>query len=319
MMADDDLIEEDGPPIQNGPAPRRRINNWLIIGIIAAVIAGVLLARTAWDGRWGGDVPENAVTAAAAPDAEAMCSAQATYDAIRGELFRRAAQVRGSDEQAYRRLSDFALLRMTGPIVRSVDDELRSVACTARAELDLPPGVRTSDGRRSLSGDLDYMIQPAADGTGNVIRLGSADSIVQPLATLVRIAAPPTAPLIPPHIQEEIEPVEETQPPEPAPQPPAAAPEPVAANPSFDCNRARTRGEVAVCNDPGLAALDRQMAGEYYTAMRQANRQQRALLERTRGRFLAFRDRCQTNQCIADAYRGRMREIGDIMTDRWRG
>jgi hypothetical protein len=39
------------------------------------------------------------------------------------------------------------------------------------------------------------------------------------------------------------------------------APSPRAtASPSFNCAAARSRGEVAVCNDERLAALDRQMA-----------------------------------------------------------
>jgi hypothetical protein len=83
------------------------------------------------------------------PDAEAWCSAQGTYDAIRGELFRRAAQVRGSDEQAYTRLADFALLRMSGPIVRSVDEDLRSVTCTPGPISTCRPecGLPTESGR----------------------------------------------------------------------------------------------------------------------------------------------------------------------------
>jgi uncharacterized protein len=40
-------------------------------------------------------------------------------------------------------------------------------------------------------------------------------------------------------------------------------------------------------------------------------------LERTRGRFLAFRDRCGSDRCIADAYRGRITEIRDIVDGRW--
>jgi hypothetical protein len=44
----------------------------------------------------------------------------------------------------------------------------------------------------------------------------------------------------------------------------------------------------------------------------------RALLERTRGRFLGFRDRCRTDACIADSYRGRITEIRDIVDGRWR-
>ncbi|HUG45580.1 MAG TPA: hypothetical protein VMK31_03590 [Sphingomicrobium sp.] len=310
-MVDEDIHQDEAPE------RRRRVSGWLIVGIIAAVIAGLLLARTSWEGRWTSDIPENAIVTAAAPDAEAWCSAQSTYDAIRSELFRRAAQVRGSDEQAYRRLADFALLRMSGPIVRSVDEDLRSVTCSARAGLDLPPGVRTSSRQRSLSGELDYLVQPAADGSGNVVRLGNADSIVVPLATLARMAAPQTAPLVPPELGEQSQP--EGPPPEPGPEPQLSPREPIAANPSFDCDKARTRGEIAVCNDPGLAGLDRQMAAQYNSALRQANRQQRSLLQRTRNRFIAFRDRCGTSQCIAEAYRGRMREISDIMADRWRG
>ena len=44
---------------------------------------------------------------------------------------------------------------------------------------------------------------------------------------------------------------------------------------------------------------------------------ERAVLQNTRSRFLSFRDRCGTNSCIADTYRGRMREIEDIMAGRW--
>ena len=41
----------------------------------------------------------------------------------------------------------------------------------------------------------------------------------------------------------------------------------------------------------------------------------RAELERSRNRFLAFRDRCPSDACIADTYRGRMREIRDIVDE----
>jgi uncharacterized protein len=89
--------------------------------------------------------------------------------------------------------------------------------------------------------------------------------------------------------------------------------------PSFNCARARTRGEIAVCNSAELAALDRQMAGFYQNAYRGAEPEARALLERTRRSFLTFRDRCGSDRCIADAYRGRITEIRDIVDGRWRG
>jgi len=313
------VIEKDEPETGEEPIEHKRRNRWLIVALLAAVAAGILLASSVWTNRWSdGNAVGNELVEDTRPDPEEWCAAQSTYDSIRRELFRRAAQVRGSDQQAFARLSDFALLRVSGPIVRGIDERLESVTCSGTANLDLPPGV-TVEGRRSLSGDIDYMVQPAADGTGNVVRLGNADSIVVPLAALSRTGAPRAAPLVPPALEE----MEQPQLPDDEglaePESAEPSPSPVRASPSFDCGRARTRGEIAVCGDPGLAALDRQMAAQFNDALRQANRSQRQLLERTRGRFLSYRDRCATNQCVADTYRSRMREISDIMADRWRG
>jgi uncharacterized protein len=111
--------------------------------------------------------------------------------------------------------------------------------------------------------------------------------------------------------------------PAPAPAPPSAqpaptaAPRPVGARPSFDCGNAHTRSEIAVCSNAGLATLDRQMAAQFDRAMSAADPEERTLLTRTRSRFLSYRDSCGSNACIADAYRGRIREIHDIMTGDW--
>lgn len=316
-------MEDKEPVVEPTTEERKRRYRWLIVALVAAVAAGVLLASTVWENRWSDEdnAVGNGLLGATAPDPQTWCAAQGTYDAIRRELFRRAAQVRGSDQQAYTRLSDFALLRVSGPVAQDVNGEVQSVTCSGTAYLDLPPGVAVAGGRRSLSGDLEYMVQPAADGTGNVVRLGNADSIVVPLATLARRGAPQSAPLVPPNLEDQA--IEQ---PEPVQQVPDRGPEedeerssPAVANPSFDCGRARTRGEIAVCGDPGLAALDRQMAAQFNAAMSRGDAQQRSLLQRTRGRFLSYRDRCATNKCVAETYRSRMREISDIVAGRWRG
>ena len=301
----------------SGKGARRRINPWLIVALVAAIAAGVLLASSVWTDRWSGkgEVPENAVAEKNAQDPQTWCAAQSTYDAMKRELFRRAAQVRGSDDQAYARLADFALLRVNGPIVRGVDDRIRSVSCTGTAVLDLPPGVAVAGGRRSLSGDVDYSIQPAADGTGRVVRLGNADAIVVPLATVSRTGLPQSAvPALP-----EGGPANATQPETGVPQPAQQQPVPAQASPSFDCDHVGNSAEAAICSNPGLAALDRQMAADFQRAMGSADRGQQRLLERTRKRFLTYRNRCATNQCIEETYQSRIREIGDIMTGNWRG
>jgi uncharacterized protein len=113
------------------------------------------------------------------------------------------------------------------------------------------------------------------------------------------------------------------QQPRPAPEPitgpePAPAEDPpprTASRPSFNCASARTRSERMVCSSDALAARDRSMASVYNRAMEDADPETRTILRRTRDRFLAYRERCGSEACIADAYQGRTEEIRDIMAD----
>lgn len=295
---------------------QRRI--WLIVAIAAAVAAGILLASSVWTlGGSGKDNERSAEIDERLLVPEKQCALQSTYDAIKRALFARAARQRGGDEAAFAKLSDFALLRMQSPVLRGVDEDLSRINCNGLAVLQLPPGIKVKDGGEMLSSPIDYAVQPSADGTGNVVMLGNADAITVPLATIQRTRTVPAAPLVQPGMEPAatpgVVPVDLAAPapaPEPQPQP--------AARPSFNCSSARTSGEIAVCNDPGLAALDRQMAAQYQGAMSRADSRQRSLLQSTRSSFLAYRDRCGSAACVADTYRGRMREIGDIMAGRWR-
>ena len=307
----------------------------LIAGAALLLILGFLFLR-------GGNEDQDKLTGneratAAADDPEKRCSSKATYDLIKRELFRRAAQVRGSDQASFNRLADYAALRMERPVLESEDEEKQQVSCSGSLSLDLPPGVAVVGGRRSLTSDVDYSLQRAADGSGDVLTLSNADAIITPLATLARTAqgaSPSPSPADPTY-----DVPGETPPPSiaptPAPPPTAAAPyapapvrppvqqqrpDPVqssTARPSFNCSNARTRGEIAVCRDGGLASLDRQMASQFNQAYAQAGPGERAMLNRTRTRFLTFRDRCESDACVADAYRGRMAEIRDIMSGQW--
>jgi hypothetical protein len=235
-------------------------------------------------------------------------------------------------------------VRVTNPVLREEDEGLERVSCTARVALDLPPGVQVVGGRRTLSASISYALQPAADGSGDVLTLSGAEGITVPLATLSRegaVPAPttsdapaadngityrqpdgedsdvlqPAAPNTSPP-PEAPAPVDRT-PERVAPPPPVAPPTTAAVSPSFNCARAGNRAERAICGNSGLAALDRQMANRFFAARREANTTQRVLLDRTRGSFLAYRNRCTNDSCIAAAYQGRIREIGDIMADRW--
>ncbi len=297
----------------------RRLNPTVIALLAGLLVLLLLLFVFARRGDENKDrLSDDQIAGRAATDPEKACGSQKTYDLIKRELFRRAAQLRGSDQAAFNQLTSYSVIRMDAPMLKSHDEELGTVQCSGSLALDLPPGVAVVGGRRTLTADIDYALQPAADGSGDVLKLTNADAIITPLATLARVDAAAedplanaTGPALPP-ISADPGPVAPL-PAEPAP-PATAGP---GARPSFNCQYARTRGEIAVCNDAGLAALDRQMAAEFSRAMAQASAGERAMLQNSRGRFLSFRDRCGTNSCIADTYRGRMREIEDIMAGRW--
>ena len=251
---------------------------------------------------------------AAATDPEKACASQATYDLIKGQLFRSAAQLRGSDQPAFDKLAAASVARMDAPMLKSHDEQRGAIACSGTLSLDLPPGVAVVGGRRTLSADIDYTLQARLDGN-SALTLTNADAIITPLSTLAKVGTPLEDPLAPTNQADPIDAppfVAEPLPTEPAPAAPAPR-----ARPSFNCQNARTAGEIAVCNDPGLAALDRQMGAQFNTAVADADAEQRIALQNTRGRFLDFRDRCRADDCIADAYRGRMNEIRDIMAGRW--
>lgn len=275
--------------------------------------------------------------ATAAQRPEDRCATQATYDLMKRELFRQAASLRGSDGPVFDRLSAYAALRVEAPVMEQQDEGLGMVSCAARVALDLPPGVAVVGGRRTLAANVSYAVQPAADGSGDVLTLRGADAIAVPLATLARDggqAATSPAPQEEPAVTSAGSAASEPEPepatpssrpvqPVPAPPPPAAAPRTeraeTSARPSFSCDRARTRTEIAVCRSPNLAQLDREMASFYTRSYRAADPETRRLLEQTRNRFLGYRERCGSDACIADAYRGRITEIRDIMDGRWAG
>ena len=67
-----------------------------------------------------------------------------------------------------------------------------------------------------------------------------------------------------------------------------------------------------VCSDPELARADRAMSSSFYAALANADPTARRALRASRDRFLAFRDRCGSAGCIAQAYADRIEEIRDI-------
>jgi hypothetical protein len=220
------------PPARRGP------NRWLLILggllLLGAIVFGLSLTRSGpgSDAITSADNEGGKKTAAADP--EARCAAPATYDLIKRELFRQAAATRGSGEAVFAKLPSYATLRVSNPVLREQDEGLERVSCTASASLDLPPGLAVVGGRRTLTANIGYDVQPAADSSGEVVTLSDAQGIVIPLSTLARIgganARPSDATTPVPDVRKVPAPEDPPAGP-PPPAPPAEPAPPVAARP----------------------------------------------------------------------------------------
>lgn len=295
--------------------PVQKLNpHYVALGILCALILAGLIFIFAGGGPTSEDKlgDQQATANVDIEDPEARCANSAYYDRIKTELFNRAAAGRTEEREAFDKLAKFAVLRAETPILRGYDQRTNTVSCSAYVSIDLPPGVAAAGARRTISAEVGYAIQ------GDRLSLTDAETIVGSLATLSLEGQPPEAGLDDTLLNGDAS----------VPEIPVGTPE--SANketgpatsypgrPSFDCDDAGTRGEIAVCQNSGLAALDVNMATQYRRAVGAASPQKRAILAQTRDRFLSYRDNCPTVGCMRDAYVGRMQEIRDIMEGRWR-
>ena len=126
----------------------RRLNPTVLVLLAGVVVLLVLIAYFASNRNPNQDKLTGNQVAAAQPQvsAEKRCAGQATYELIKRELFRRAAQLRGSDQAAYDKLGAYAVARMENPVVESESNATGAVNCSGSLSLDLPPGVAVVGG-----------------------------------------------------------------------------------------------------------------------------------------------------------------------------
>jgi len=83
-----------------------------------------------------------------------------------------------------------------------------------------------------------------------------------------------------------------------------------AARPSFDCRQARNAAERSICNDPGLADLDIQMARRYARMQNNIDGRPAEILRDEQRAWLRRRDACPTSACIRAIYENRAATMG---------
>ena len=139
-------------------------------------------------------------------------------------------------------------------------------------------------------------------------RMSSRETVAPPRASASQVRAPvalPRASTPPVRV-----PAVEVRAIEPRPAPRVVPrPEPRFSNPSFDCGRVSSRVLEAVCASPRLAALDVEMSELFFDVRAAADPETRIDLEATRADFIARRQSCRDDACIARVYRERIGEL----------
>lgn len=80
--------------------------------------------------------------------------------------------------------------------------------------------------------------------------------------------------------------------------------------PSFDCAKASTFSEKAICSDPLLGKLDGALSENYkYMLASDIGDGARFDLKESQKKWLIERNRCANNQCLSDTYRKRIDEV----------
>lgn len=311
-------------------------------------IGAAMLALSLWGCGWtepktpAADERRASEKRAQARQLRRACGSPETYDRLKAYVFDEATKIRRGGSSMLDTIAAHVTVRMENPVAKSRDEALDVTVCEGRFVLDLPPGLEDAfDGDRRLQADVEYAAQAAVDGSGLVYQMQGAEPIIYRLAALTlnrrdaaEVAAapgtaPPPAPVRrppdpvpepaappPPSDPPRSDPPPPPRPAEPRPPRPEAAPAPerqvAVARPSFNCRVARGRVERMVCGDAELATLDRRMSSAFYAALARGGPDTRVALRGSRDRWLAFRNRCPSPACVAQAYRDRMDEIADI-------
>jgi uncharacterized protein YecT (DUF1311 family) len=107
-----------------------------------------------------------------------------------------------------------------------------------------------------------------------------------------------------------IAPASTAPPPAPSPAPPTTQQKQGSVKPSFNCARAATTTEKAICADPAIAALDNVMAGLYRKANAARRGSARNALVAQQKQWLRQRNNCGSSiACLARVYAERIGQL----------
>jgi hypothetical protein len=231
----------------------------------------------------------------AAPTGADRCASTAAYIRIKDAIFARAQKQFGGDPGPLESLRRSVGTRVQYPLLRSVHQDVKRTDCSGHLVLDLPPPARGAfDGLPALESDIQYSVQPAADGAGDVVEVAGGDDIVQQLAVAAGLVGSRRAGS-----------TGDTQ-------------LTASYNPSFDCSGTLSNVEQIVCRDEQLSQLDRTVTSRYRSLRQVLPPDDWQVVVDSQREFLRRRAACANAACVHDAYVAQARYL-DRLGDAYEG
>lgn len=236
------------------------------------------------------------------------CSDEDTFSLVRKIIL---DQLGGSEGLSEKEIKDN--MRIELPRASAFDEKIKKYSCEAKliagemyqlpisyeSQLDdkgqhivSVAGIRRGDLFGLQAGIIEGIKNSRAE-KNNIIKPAEAPSAQKTVEQPAPVAVPKTAPTPAPVLESE-----------------SALPSIKSWRPSFDCGKASIFSEKAICTDTLLGKLDGALAENYkYMLASDIGDGVRADLKATQKKWLAERNRCVDNQCLASAYRKRIDEV----------
>lgn len=225
------------------------------------------------------DVEQDVEQAEYGAEAEAVnpCGSPETYQTIKGIVFDEVVKGINGDPVPINDLRRSVAATMKFPRVTGSQPDLERTDCAGRLVLGIPPAARRAfDNEPELEADVDYSVQPAADGSGDIVMVEGIQFIVGRLISAENFrSANRLASRGGPQLERTF-------------------------NPSFDCGQRLTNVERMICQDENLAFKDRRLSDAFKDRLGALSGYDRTIFLNFQRNALADRAKCPNTSCVND-------------------
>jgi uncharacterized protein YecT (DUF1311 family) len=230
----------------------------------------------------------------AATASDQQCASQATYDAIKKQLFDNARKKVTTNPKPLFSLQNASAVRMTAPVVTNANPQLQRTQCSGQLTLMLPPTASNAfGGTNMLSATMTYIVQQAADHSGTVVQIAGADTVSDQLASATDMLGQRRN-------SGDVSGSADFGQGKAAGSVTAFAGK--TYNPSFDCGGRLTNAMRMICQDEDLAGLDRDLSALYGRKKGATPKPDLPALVQAQRDFLKSRDNCADTECMKNLY-----------------